>query len=158
MRYSLGLFFVLTMFWLINSPNISSLLLFLGLISVCLVVTLIVRMKLLDRESLPLHLIARIIPFYLWLLKEIVLSSLNVLKKIVFPRQPLKPQILTIKLQFNEPLTEVIFANSITLVPGTLCLKLSKSEITIHALSKEFASTLRTGELTRRLKRLEELC
>lgn len=42
----------------------------------------------------------------------------------------------------------VIYANSITLTPGTVTIKLSKDNLTVHALSKEAASELATGAMS----------
>ena len=156
MRYTLGLFLLLTVFWGINSTNDSGLLLFLGLLSVLLVMLLTHRMKLLDKESFPLHLITRIGPFYIWLTKEIIVGSIYVLKKIILRDKTMTPRLVKIRLNFKHRLSEVIFANSITLVPGTLCVQLGKGWIKVHALTKELADQLERGELARRIKALED--
>lgn len=155
MRDTLGLFVLLSGFWGINSPNDSALLLFLGLLSVLLVVLITHRMKLLDRESFPLHLITRIFPFYLWLLKEIILGCLFVMKTILARDKNLTPEVVTVELAFKDELNQVIFANSLTLVPGTLSVELNQGSIQVHTLSPELAAELRGGEMARRIKRLE---
>jgi len=155
MRYVLGLFIILTAFWGLNSPNDSLLLIVMGLMSVLLVVYLTLRMRLLDKESFPLHLMIRILPFYLWLTKEIFIGSLYVLKQILFHASRLEPRVVTFALPFKQALTQVIFANSVTLVPGTLSMKLEDGQLTVHALTAELAESLLEGELTRRVARLE---
>ena len=114
------------------------------------------RMKLLDRESLPLHLLIKIGPFYLWLLKEIVLGSLYVLKHIVMRDKDLAPREVVLELDFKDELTEVIFANSVTLVPGTLSVELSGNTIRMHALTQELADDLMDCDLIDKLRRLEQ--
>ena len=155
MRYSIGLFTVLAAFWLINSPNDSVLLLLLGLVSICFVIVLIHRMRLLDSESLPLHLLLRILPFYCWLFVEIIKGSAYVLARIAFPRSAVKPEIFSLQVTFSKPMTAVIFANSVTLVPGTLCIQLEDNEVTIHALSESLARELKQGALIEKLVQLE---
>jgi len=155
MRYTLGLFLLLIAFWASNSNIHTGLLFFLGLLSIILVLLISWRMSLLDSESLPLHLLIRIIPFYAWLLKEIVVNSFYVLKLIFRGEQALSPTIITIPLDFKEDLSRVIFANSITLTPGTLSLQLDRDSIQVHALTRELADELLTGEMARRIKELE---
>jgi len=155
MRYPISLFILLSSFWLINSPANNPLLLSLGMASVLTVLFFTFKLKLLDKESLPLHLFTKIFPFYLWLIKEIVIGSCYVLKNILLPSQPLSPVTVTIKTNFKEELSKVIFANAITLVPGTLCLKLKKNTVFVHALNKQLAIELLGNELAQRIKRLE---
>jgi len=158
MQYRISLFILLCVFWLINSSASNALLLLLGLISVLFVMLMTEKLNLLDKESQPLHMITRLLPFYIWLLKEIILASCYVLKKIVIRRQPVRPVTVTIETNFREDLCKVIFANSITLVPGTLCLKLTKNTVTVHALSQRLASQLQNNELALRVKKLEDKC
>jgi len=49
----------------------------------------------------------------------------------------------------------VIFANSITLTPGTVSIDVQAGEIEVHALSKEAAEELVKGEMNRRVCAIE---
>ncbi|WDE02666.1 Na+/H+ antiporter subunit E [Thalassomonas actiniarum] len=155
MRYTFSLFLLLLAFWASNSEIHTGLLFFLGFVSIMLVLLITRRMRLLDRESLPLHLFTRIVPFYAWLLKEIVYSSFYVLKLIFRGEKALSPIIITIPLDFKDELSKVIFANSITLTPGTLSLHLDRDAVQVHALTRELAEALLSGEMARRIKALE---
>lgn len=155
MRYTVSLFILLSAFWLINSSANNALLLSLGLISVLTVLFFTRKLNLLDNESLPLHLFKRIFPLYLWVIKEIIKASCYVLKNILFRHKPIAPVTVNIKTDFKETLSKVIFANTITLVPGTLCLELNKDSVLVHALSKQLALELLGDELALRIKRLE---
>lgn len=155
MRYTFSLFLLLLAFWASNSDIHTGLLFFLGLVSAMLVLLITRRMRLLDRESLPLHLFTRIVPFYAWLLKEIVVGSFYVLKLIFRGQKALSPTIITIPLDFKDELSGVIFANSITLTPGTLSLHLDRESVQVHALTRELADGLLSGEMAQRIKDLE---
>jgi multicomponent Na+:H+ antiporter subunit E len=52
-------------------------------------------------------------------------------------------------------LGRVIYANSITLTPGTVSINIDEDEIWVHALTKETAADLETGEMDRRVTWLE---
>ena len=49
----------------------------------------------------------------------------------------------------------VSFANSITLTPGTISLDVLEKEIEVHALTTESATDLESGEMGKRVERLE---
>ena len=51
---------------------------------------------------------------------------------------------------------KVIYANSITLTPGTVSVDLVGDEITVHALLRENIEDLQAGEMDRRICRLED--
>lgn len=155
MTYSLSLFLLLIAFWAANSGIYTSFVLLASLVSIIFVIIICRRMRLLDYETLPLHLLTRILPFYCWLIKEIVIGSCHVLKLIFQGEQAISPTIVTLKLNFTDELSRVIFANSVTLVPGTLCIKLDKHSIQVHALTQALADELLSGKLAQRVKRLE---
>ena len=156
MRLTFSLFLLMFVFWSLNSEIHSNLLLVLELASIGLVLMIARSMKLMDRETQPLYLLTKIFPFYLWLLKEIVCGSYYVLKKIIQGRSSLSPQVVTVELEFKDEMSKVIFANSITMVPGTLSLELKHNSVKVHTLTKELMESLLEGTLTYHIKRLEQ--
>ena len=52
-------------------------------------------------------------------------------------------------------LGRVIYANSITLTPGTVSVRLDEGAILVHALDENFARELEEGEMNRRVAKLE---
>jgi multicomponent Na+:H+ antiporter subunit E len=50
---------------------------------------------------------------------------------------------------------KVIYANSITLTPGTIAIDLIEDEIIVHALLSQGVEVLETGEMDRRVTLLE---
>jgi multicomponent Na+:H+ antiporter subunit E len=49
---------------------------------------------------------------------------------------------------------KTLYANSITLTPGTLTTDVGEDHFMIHALSQEGIDELREGEMERRIRRL----
>jgi multicomponent Na+:H+ antiporter subunit E len=49
----------------------------------------------------------------------------------------------------------VIYANSITLTPGTITVTLENGDMMIHALTREAADGLLTGDMDRRVTAIE---
>jgi multicomponent Na+:H+ antiporter subunit E len=153
---SIGLGIGLAVLWLLLSGHFSEpLLLALGAISVVLVVLIIRRMDLLDHESYPVHLAWPALQYVPWLLKEIVLSTLQVAKVVLQPRLPIAPSLVRVRAQQRSDLGRVIFANSITLTPGTISLAIEGEDISIHALTKAAASGWEESEMNRRVAAIE---
>jgi multicomponent Na+:H+ antiporter subunit E len=147
--FSLGL--VLFILWLLLSGHTSPLLLGLGLVSVLAVVLIAWRMDLVDPEGHPIHLIWRAIPYWAWLLLEIFKANIDVARAIVRPRMPVRPTVLRIKAGQKSDLGRVIYANSITLTPGTVTLAVEGEMMEVHALTPGAAEDLLNGEMNRRV-------
>jgi multicomponent Na+:H+ antiporter subunit E len=140
---------LLFLFWISLSGHFEPLLLFLGLASVALTVFLSRRMNIIDHESYPLHLSSKFPGFFVYLFREIVKANIDVVTRILRWREtPISPQMIEIPQSQNTDLGAVIYANSITLTPGTVTIKLAKDHLTVHALSKEAASELAKGAMS----------
>lgn len=137
------------LFWFMLSGHTEPLLIVLGIISTVLTIYLSKRMDIIDHESYPFHLSARLLRYYPYLAKEIVVANIDVIKRIIKPNLSISPQIFTLPAEKQTDLSKVIYANSITLTPGTVTLELSGDELKVHALSKEAADDLKTGEMAK---------
>jgi multicomponent Na+:H+ antiporter subunit E len=51
----------------------------------------------------------------------------------------------------------VLYANSITLTPGTVTIKVDAEGFEVHALTEEGAAGLEAGEMARRVAHIEGL-
>jgi multicomponent Na+:H+ antiporter subunit E len=149
----LGLF--LFAIWLLLSGHYTPLLLVLGVLSILLVVLLAVRADLIDREMQPVLLKPSVLLYWVWLSREIVKSNIDVTRRILSPRMPISPTIFTIRAAQKTDLGRVTYANSITLVPGTVTMDVDGDVFTVHALTREAAEDLKRGEMDRRVCSVE---
>jgi multicomponent Na+:H+ antiporter subunit E len=131
------------------------LLLGLGALSALLVVTIALRMDVVDREGHPIHLGPGALLYWPWLGWEIVKANLDVARRILDPRLPISPTVIRLKASQKSDLGRVIYANSITLTPGTVSIDIDGERIEVHALTREAAQALRTGDMDRRVTRFE---
>jgi len=155
MRHILSLFLTLAAFWLLNSGHYSVLILSLGLVSIILVLVISHKMDVIDHESQPLSLNKSIFTYYLWLIKEIIKSNITVVKHIWLGSASISPTLSTIKVSQKTDMGKVIYANSITLTPGTVAIDLLGDEIVVHALLAKDIKSLEAGDMDRRVTRLE---
>jgi multicomponent Na+:H+ antiporter subunit E len=147
---------VLSLLWLLLSGHFDhALLLWLGLASVLASVAISVRMGILDREGHPIHLAFRSLLYWPWLIKEIVLANIDVAKAILGQGVPVAPTVFKVKAVQKTELGQVIYANSITLTPGTVTIEMEDGAFTIHALTPGAIEGLESGEMNRRVTALE---
>lgn len=147
MTHIISLTLTLFLLWLGLSGHFEMLLLLIGVASILLVVFLAARMEVIDHESHPIHLTTRLFRFWAYLSREIVLANIDVIKRILTPGKSISPQLITLPLPQKSDLGRVIYANAITLTPGTVSVQLNSNTITVHALAKETADALATGEM-----------
>ncbi|WP_308910949.1 Na+/H+ antiporter subunit E [Pseudokordiimonas caeni] len=155
MKHLLVLLVALGAIWLLWSGIYTPLLLAFGLVS-CLIVALLAwRMGLVDREAVPFHLHLKVIPYWGWLVKEMLVSSLAVTRLILTPGVKLMPEVVRLKTAKMEDVTRVTLANSITLTPGTVTLDVNDDEILVHCLTADGAKDLLAGGMAARVVALE---
>jgi multicomponent Na+:H+ antiporter subunit E len=156
--HAVSLAFALSVLWLLLSGHFAEpLLLGLGLASVILVVVIVHRMDVLDHETHPLHLSIRLPLYWGWLIKEIVLANVDVAKAIVgFKGAAVLPTVFKVRASQRTEVGRVIYANSITLTPGTVTIAVDDDQLTIHALTPGAVEGLESGEMDRRVSGIED--
>jgi multicomponent Na+:H+ antiporter subunit E len=152
MLHTISLGLALAGTWLLLSGIYdNALILGLGVVSVAVVVLVSRRMKLIDEEGTPIHLAARIPIYGPWLLWEILKSSVDVARR-AFSRKPeIDPILIRLPTRLRSDLSRVIYANSITLTPGTVTVSVEPDTLVVHALSREGAAGLEAGGMARRV-------
>lgn len=155
MKHTISLFITLSAFWLLNSGHYSLLILLLGLASIVLVLVIAHKMDVVDQESQPLHLKRNIFSYFIWLIKEIIQANITVVKHVWQREQNISPTLKTVKISQKTDMGKAIYANSITLTPGTVAIDLDDDEITVHALLLKDIESLEIGEMDRRVTMLE---
>ena len=155
MFHAISLGLVLFGTWLLFSGIYEPLLLVLGAASCILIVGIAHRMDVVDHEGHPIHLGWRAIGYWVWLIKEIIKSNIDVAKRILDPKLPIDPVLITVKASQPSELGQVVYANSITLTPGTVSIRVNDNTILVHALSTGLAGDLETGEMDRRVTAID---
>jgi multicomponent Na+:H+ antiporter subunit E len=150
---SLGL--ILFASWLLMSGIFEPLILILGVFSCALVVVIAMRMDVIDHEAVPVHLTFKALLYWPWLLWEIVKANVDVTKRVL-GFADISPTMVRIKATQKTDLGIVIFANSITLTPGTISIDVDEEGyILVHALSRDGTEGLEGGDMDRRVTELE---
>ncbi len=149
--YRIGLVITLTLVWLLLSGHLDALLLSFGMLSVVLVYFISTRMHIIDAEWRPVNILASVLIYWVWLIREIILSNLAVIRCIIDPKLPIDPTIICVHASQDDDVGRVVFANSITLTPGTVSLDVGDHEIKVHALTSSAAEDLKSGIMNRKV-------
>lgn len=149
------LLLVLSISWLFWSGIYKPLLISLGAFSCLLSGYLAHRMGFFRHHKALVRLLPRLPGYWLWLFKEIVVSSIDVAKLILKPSLPISPRVVVLKALPKTDVGQVILGNSITLSPGTVTLDVFEGEILVHCITNESAEELEKGEANRRAAALE---
>ena len=154
--YYLILACILFLFWMLLSGHTSILLLSLGVASIALVSWIVSRMDRNDKAPIRILFSLRFLSYLGWLIWQVIITNIDVARRIWKPSMPIKPACRKIKVSINDPLIKTIYANSITLTPGTVTTEVGEDYFIVHALNSESLDELEEGEMQRRLSRLEE--
>ncbi|WP_375333489.1 MULTISPECIES: Na+/H+ antiporter subunit E [unclassified Candidatus Tisiphia] len=95
--------------------------------------------------------------YFTWLIKEILLSSLGVMKIIWRKNLNLQPVFEWIDSEQKNDTSLVVYANSITLTPGTVTLDIANNMLLVHALEQSSIDNLKFGDSTMS-KRVQQIC
>ncbi len=93
----------------------------------------------------------RFMGYAAWLLWQVVLANIHVLK-LAFSQneRATHPRIIRFKTSLKSDFARYVFANSITLTPGTVTMSLVGDEFVVHAIDKAVADEL-PGEMEKRV-------
>lgn len=140
--------FVLSMVtWVVFSGQMDAFHLTLGAIS-SMMIALTTRDVFIFRSDQSvgqkIAMMGRMAVYVVWLLMEIVRANVHVfalaLKRDV--RHAIDPRIISFKTKLKGDLAKFVLANSITLTPGTVTIKIVDGEFIVHAISEQAATGL----------------
>lgn len=137
-------FIIMTFFWMLLSGIFDTFHLISGAIC-CLIITFLSHDLLVKGKSEKgLIKSIRLLLYIPWELWQIVLANIDVAYRILHPKMPIDPRIIEFETTLRGEFSQVTLANSITLTPGTITIKVEpeKGKFIVHAIAKEPADAL----------------
>ncbi len=141
LKHNLGLGAALFTLWIMLSGHFSALFLLLGLASSSFVVWLSSRMRLGSQDGVQIPNIWRTLQYAGWLMREIFISNVKVARIILDPKLPIRPVLFFAPAGQKTDMGRAMFANSITLTPGTISVEIAGpgNQILVHALHEDLS-------------------
>lgn len=139
----LVLFLTLCAFWALLSGQLDwtqpsqRYLMISGLVSCALTTLLMWRVGFLEQEGNFLRIAFRQPPYLAWLLWQIIVSNWDVAIRVWKPKLDIEPSMIKVPYSLESELSVAIYANSITLTPGTVTVDIDpeKKEFLVHQLT-----------------------
>jgi multicomponent Na+:H+ antiporter subunit E len=148
----LALFILLFSFWLLLSTFLDWFHLFFGLLSTALVTLFTYDMVFVNEEGKNnRNKSLRFISYLPWILYQIILANVDVAKRVLDPKLPIEPNMITFESVLKTDLSKTTLANSITLTPGTVTIDIDENTFLVHAIAKEPADDLLEGTMERKV-------
>ncbi len=82
-------------------------------------------------------------------------ANIDVMRRVLSPELPIDPVVKWLPASQTTDLGRVIYANSITLTPGTVSTNVEDGRIEVHALSREGMTALEEGDMDARVQGVE---
>ena len=146
-------FIILAVFWLLLSGHYVPLFFFFAAVSIALVLWLSWRMDSTDTETDQIPLNPSLLRYWFWLTIEAIKANIAMAAMLWRPRLEVKPVVARIPTRQNTRMGKVIYANSITLTPGTVTLEIDEANnvLTVHAIDQQLIDELNNGAIERHL-------
>ena len=143
--------------WISFSGHFDFLLLSFGVISVLIVIYTLRRMRIVDETPVKFQMnLFNFITYCFWLIKEILRSNIAVAKTILSPQIKIKQNMFEVSLSPKSEAAQVIFANSITLTPGTITVETEKKSLLVHSLDYSDSTEAEIADMGNRVSRCEK--
>jgi len=148
----LGLFAL----WLVMSGIYQSLIIGFGLISSVLCVWIIFRLGLVDDKAiLQRFRFFAGLRYLFWLTVEIGKADWAVSKVILSSVMPKQQRLIGVPARQSSDIAKVLFANSITITPGTVTVETEADHLIVHALTDEAADLVALEDMGARICAIE---
>lgn len=93
------------------------------------------------RLSLPWHLLRFLAIF----LHALVRANFDMARRVISPRLPIDPALVSVESQLQSPLGRLLLANAITLTPGTLTVDVEGQQLQVHWIDSHGTTDLATA-------------
>ncbi|MFA5294736.1 MAG: Na+/H+ antiporter subunit E [Methanoregulaceae archaeon] len=134
-------FVILLAFWIILSGYFDAFHLGAGIICCAIVSIISADLLFQSGRTIPASVgtFIRFLLFIPRLMVSILVANIDVAFRILHPKMPVDPGIITLETSFKDDILRTTFANAMTLTPGTITVDVSGNTFVVHALTQEHA-------------------
>ena len=159
--YPIAIFLLLLLNWIVLSAKFDAFHLGLGLVS-CAVVAWLSQDLLFKDRSKDLKERGReawaFLKYLPWITWEVVKANLHVFKLAMTRKgyEEMAPRVVTIETYLKTDFAKFVFANSITLTPGTITMLIRGDIVHVHTMSQFLEDDLLEGAIERKVAEVFE--
>jgi len=147
------LFFSLLLIWfgIGNIPEVTPKSILVLFLVPALVLFFAIKLQLIPHKN---KFNLRTIWYIFWLIKEVILSSIQVIKIAYRSNLAIIPTLDIVSSNQKSEIGTIIYANSITLTPGTVTLNMQDNKLLVHALDIGFMNDLQSGTMDENIAKI----
>lgn len=146
MTHQIRLAITLVLTWILLSGMFEPLMLSFGAFSVLFAMWITNRMDRFDQQRYTFFVTGSFLVFLCKLAIKVVQSNYDVSLRILGIR-PVESTFITIKMPYKDDVAKVLYANAITLTPGSSSIALSDNTLLVHTISAQNAEDLAKGDM-----------
>lgn len=153
------MFILLLLLWIVFNEKITLEIVLLGMIMSGLVYWFAYKFAglTLKKELLAAKRAGYMLEYVGVLCIEIIKANLITIKVIASHRYEIEPVLVSFDVHFETQTAKVLFANSITLTPGTITVDIVEDKYTVHALDVSYIDGINNGKIVEILHRMEAI-
>ena len=153
------LFLVLCTFWVcLSGQTHSAYLMGMGVACCALTAWFSTRLEIVGDEGQPTRGLRPFLLYLPWLFWQVVLSNVDVMKRVWGSTdRTIDPRLFELPTGLRHPVAKALYANSITLTPGTVTVQCDEEKFLVHALTEDAEKALRDGDMEQRIQHMEEV-
>lgn len=156
MRLVIGTSGLVALWLLMSGIYDKPLILAFGAASVVISLVIAYRMDSADGERLHIPIsVWETLKYTIWLLIEIAKSNWSVTRIILSGKEPERQKLFMVPVTQKSEIGQVVFANSITLTPGTITVETENEQFIVHALDFGDEDMEGLAEMDRRVSKIE---
>lgn len=110
-----------------------------------------------ETDLLVLRKLPYILAYILVLIWEIIKANMSAIQLALSFKNEIDPVIVKFTTDLKTDIAKVVLANSITLTPGTITIKLEGDELVVHALDVELVEGIDESVFVKMLRKMEEM-
>lgn len=153
MGYAAGLAVAASLLWACLSGRIDDpVSIGFGAVAVVAAVLTAWRIHSLDQEGSPYGNILGLSAYTVWLLGQIAAANISTVRRIIGGRG-VSPTLVRFHTQTPPGFARLVFANSITLTPGTVTVEVEEDALLVHALDERAVTAESLANMERRVMR-----
>jgi multicomponent Na+:H+ antiporter subunit E len=148
---------LLLLFWIVLNGRITAEIVVLGVVvsaAVSVLAYKVIGLKMAGERKMWSR-IFRILVYLVILIWEIIKANIHMIRLVLSPKQEIKPQLKYFKSPVRSDAAKVALANSITLTPGTITIKLEGDEVGVHVIDAPMGVGIEDSIFVTKLKWIE---
>lgn len=150
-RFAPATWIALFLLWVVLSGMFDAFHLLVGVATVAFIAWQQTALAPLRGADEPRIRVLRLVLYVPWLMWQMLLSSIYVARVILWDHEKVDPCMIAFSSKQPSVLHRVVFANSITLTPGTLTVDLKDDYFLVHALTPDTAADVLNGRMAEKV-------